>query len=47
MLRTVIRHFHELAAEVIRQTGKDKPADAALREMLKPRQCPNLDFRGT
>jgi len=26
---------HEIAAEVIRQTGKDKPADAALREVLK------------
>jgi 16S rRNA (cytosine967-C5)-methyltransferase len=31
----VIHHVHEIAAEVIRQTGKDKPADAALREVLK------------
>ncbi|HEY4415681.1 MAG TPA: RsmB/NOP family class I SAM-dependent RNA methyltransferase [Verrucomicrobiae bacterium] len=26
---------HQIAAEVIRQTGKDKPADMALREVLK------------
>ena len=32
---TVIHKVHEIAAEVIRQTGKDKPADAALREVLK------------
>jgi 16S rRNA (cytosine967-C5)-methyltransferase len=31
----VIHKVHEIAAEVIRQTGKDKPADAALREVLK------------
>ena len=31
----MIHHVHEIAAEVIRQTGKDKPADAALREVLK------------
>ena len=35
MLRTVIHKVHEIAAEVIRQTGRDKPADAALREVLK------------
>jgi 16S rRNA (cytosine967-C5)-methyltransferase len=35
MLQTVIHKVHEIAAEVIRQTGKDKPADAALREVLK------------
>ena len=35
MLRAVIHNVHEIAAEVIRQTGKDKPADAALREVLK------------
>jgi 16S rRNA (cytosine967-C5)-methyltransferase len=35
MLRTMIHKVHEIAAEVIRQTGKDKPADAALREVLK------------
>jgi 16S rRNA (cytosine967-C5)-methyltransferase len=35
MLRVVIHKVHEIAAEVIRQTGKDKPADAALREVLK------------
>ena len=35
MLRTVIHHVHEIAAEVIRKTGRDKPADAALREVLK------------
>ena len=35
MLRAVIHHVHEIATEVIRQTGKDKPADAALREVLK------------
>ena len=29
------RPVHEIAAEVIRQAGKDKPADAALREVLK------------
>ena len=31
----MIHHVHEIAAEVIRQTGRDKPADAALREVLK------------
>ena len=35
MLRAVIQPVHEIAAEVIRRTGKDKPADAALREVLK------------
>jgi 16S rRNA (cytosine967-C5)-methyltransferase len=35
MLRAVIHNVHEIAAEVIRKTGKDKPADAALREVLK------------
>ena len=31
----MIHPVREIAAEVIRQTGKDKPADAALREVLK------------
>ena len=31
----VIHNVHEIAAEVIRKTGRDKPADAALREVLK------------
>ena len=31
----VIQSVHEIAAEVIRKTGRDKPADAALREVLK------------
>ena len=35
MLRAMIHRVHEIAAEVIRQTGRDKPADAALREALK------------
>src|SRR5476649_1206357 len=35
MLRAVIHNVHEIAAEVIRKTGKAKPADAALREVLK------------
>src|ERR1017187_6518598 len=35
MLREMIQPVHEIAAEVIRKTGKDKPADAALREVLK------------
>jgi 16S rRNA (cytosine967-C5)-methyltransferase len=35
MLRAMIQPVHEIAAEVIRKTGKDKPADAALREVLK------------
>ncbi len=35
MLAAVIHHVHEIAAEVIRNTGKDKPADAALREVLR------------
>ena len=34
MLRAVIHKVHEIAAEVIRQTGKEKPADAALRRYL-------------
>jgi 16S rRNA (cytosine967-C5)-methyltransferase len=40
MLRAVLHPVHEIAAEVIRKTGKDKPADAALREVLK--QVKNL-----
>ena len=40
MLRVVMHPVHEIAAEVIRKTGKDKPADAALREVLK--QVKNL-----
>jgi len=35
MMRAVIHRVHEIAADVIRQTGRDKPADAALREVLK------------
>ncbi len=35
MLQAVIHNVHEIAAEVIRKTGKDKPADAARREVLK------------
>src|ERR1039457_6520045 len=35
MLRAMIQPVREIAAEVIRKTGKDKPADAALREVLK------------
>src|ERR1035437_4056934 len=35
MLRAVIHNVHEIAAEVIRKTGRDKPAEAALREVLK------------
>ena len=35
MLRDMIHDVQAVAAEVIRQTGKDKPADAALREVLK------------
>jgi hypothetical protein len=35
MLRAMIRPVHEIAAEVIRQAGQDKPADATLREVLK------------
>ena len=31
----MIHPVHEIAAEVIRKAGKDKPADAALREVLK------------
>ena len=31
----MIRPVHEIAAEVIRKAGRDKPADAALREVLK------------
>jgi hypothetical protein len=36
MLRAVIHKVHEIAAEVIRQTGKDKPAGTTLRETVKP-----------
>ena len=35
MLRAM-HPVHEIAAEVIRRTGKEKPADAALREVLRP-----------
>jgi 16S rRNA (cytosine967-C5)-methyltransferase len=35
MLRDMIHDVQAIAAEVIRKTGKDKPADAALREVLK------------
>jgi hypothetical protein len=35
MLRNMIHDVQAVAAEVIRKTGKDKPADAALREALK------------
>jgi 16S rRNA (cytosine967-C5)-methyltransferase len=35
MLRAMIGPVHEIAAEVIRKAGRDKPADAALREVLK------------
>ena len=35
MLRAMIHDVQAIAAEVIRKTGKDKPADAALREVLK------------
>jgi 16S rRNA (cytosine967-C5)-methyltransferase len=35
MLRNMIHDVQGIAAEVIRKTGKDKPADAALREVLK------------
>jgi 16S rRNA (cytosine967-C5)-methyltransferase len=35
MLWAVIHNVYEIAAEAIRQTGRDKPADAALREVLK------------
>ncbi len=35
MLREMIHDVQAIAAEVIRKTGKDKPADAALREVLK------------
>ena len=34
-LLAVIHPVHEIAAEVIRQTGKDKPANATWREILK------------
>ena len=35
MLRNMIHDVQAIAAEVIRKTGKDKPADAALREVFK------------
>ena len=35
MLSNMIHDVQAIAAEVIRKTGKDKPADAALREVLK------------
>jgi len=35
MLRSMIHDVQAIAAEVIRKTGRDKPADAALREVLK------------
>ncbi|HZI33772.1 MAG TPA: RsmB/NOP family class I SAM-dependent RNA methyltransferase [Candidatus Binatia bacterium] len=40
MLRTVIHDVQAIAAEVIRKAGREKPADAALREVLK--QIPDL-----
>ncbi len=40
MLRAVIHNVQDIATEVIRRTGKEKPADAALREVLK--QIPDL-----
>lgn len=36
----MIHNVQEIAAEVIRKTGREKPADAALREVLK--QIPDL-----
>jgi hypothetical protein len=35
MLRNMIHDVQAIAAEVIRKTGKEKPADAALREEIK------------
>ena len=35
MLRNLIHDVRAITAEAIRKTGKDKPADAALREVLK------------
>jgi len=37
MLRPVSHQVHEIVAEVIRQSGAGKPADAVLREVLKHR----------
>ena len=36
MLAAVMHQVHEIAAEVIRKSGKDQPADGALRDVLKP-----------
>jgi hypothetical protein len=36
MLRAVIHKVREIAAEVIRQTGRDKPADSAVRVVVEP-----------
>ena len=38
ILGVVIHNVHEIVVEVIRQAGKDKSADAALRDVLKPIQ---------
>lgn len=44
ILRTLKYSVAEIAAEVIRSAGRDKPADAALREVLKPlRDLPPFD----
>ena len=40
MLRAMIRPVHEIAVEVIRKAGQDKPADAALRKVLKSLRDP-------
>ena len=40
----MIHNVYEIAAEVIRQTSREKPADAALREVLKQhRELPPFD----
>ncbi len=43
MLRCVSPHVQTIIAEVIRRTGKAKPAAAALREVLKQRNLPPDD----
>ena len=40
MLRNMVHEVQAISAEVIRKTGRDKPADAALRDVLK--QIKNL-----
>ena len=35
MLRDMIHDVQAIAAKVIRKIGRDKPTDAALREVLK------------